>query len=218
MAEVPGVARGGGGLRPRVLRPMAEAHGADADPRWPWGLAWPVALFLVITFFVGADMAADLVAGMSAVHFGIETFALGLGLVGVWGTGRQLRDAFRKARDLRRDLEGTRAHLACWRAEAQDLLHGLGAAIDQQLQRWGLTPAEREVALLILKGLSYKEVADARSASERTVRHQAFTIYRKAGLAGRAELSAFFLEDLLLPSGALVLKACESAHVTHSSA
>jgi hypothetical protein len=31
------------------------------------------------------------------------------------------------------------------------------------------------------------------------VRHQALAVYRKSGLGGRAELAAFFLEDLLLP-------------------
>ena len=35
--------------------------------------------------------------------------------------------------------------------------------------------------------------------SDRTVRQQAVEVYRKSGLSGRAELSAFFLEDLLLP-------------------
>jgi DNA-binding NarL/FixJ family response regulator len=55
------------------------------------------------------------------------------------------------------------------------------------------------VALLLLKGLAHKEIADARETSERTVRQQSLAIYRKAGLSGRAELSAFFLEDLLLP-------------------
>jgi DNA-binding CsgD family transcriptional regulator len=173
--------------------------GASAASRRRWALLWPAALFLIIAVFVGADMAADVLAGMSAAHLVVETFALALALAGVLGTWLQLRTALREAGDLRRDLEGTRADLASWRAEAQNLLAGLGAAIDQQFQRWGLTAAEREVALLILKGLSYKEVADARQTSERTVRHQALAIYRKAGLAGRAEMAAFFLEDLLLP-------------------
>jgi hypothetical protein len=31
------------------------------------------------------------------------------------------------------------------------------------------------------------------------VRQHAVSVYRKSGLAGRAELSAFFLEDLMLP-------------------
>ena len=55
------------------------------------------------------------------------------------------------------------------------------------------------MALLLLKGLSNKEIAAVRAASERTVREQARSIYSKAGLTGRAALSAFFLEDLLAP-------------------
>ena len=66
--------------------------------------------------------------------------------------------------------------------------------------RWGLTAAEREVGLLMLKGLSHKEVAAARSTTEITIRQQALSIYRKSGLRNRSELSAFFLEDLLLPA------------------
>ena len=73
-------------------------------------------------------------------------------------------------------------------------------AIDAQFDRWALSSAEREVALLLLKGLSHKEIAPLRGCSERTVRHQARAVYRKAGLAGRIELAAFFLEDLLVPS------------------
>ncbi|MBZ0120481.1 MAG: helix-turn-helix transcriptional regulator, partial [Sandaracinaceae bacterium] len=75
----------------------------------------------------------------------------------------------------------------------------LGEALARQFERWQLTAAEREVALLLLKGLSLKEIAEARGTSERTVRDQARAVYRKAGLAGRSELSAFFLEDLLVP-------------------
>ena len=63
-----------------------------------------------------------------------------------------------------------------------------------------MTPAEREVGLLLLKGLSHKEVAAARSTGGPTIRQQALGIYRKSGLRNRSELSAFFLEDLLLPA------------------
>ena len=51
----------------------------------------------------------------------------------------------------------------------------------------------------MLKGLSHKEIARLRLTSETTVRQQAAAIYRKSGLASRAELAAFFLEDLLAP-------------------
>ncbi|MBI2407862.1 MAG: helix-turn-helix transcriptional regulator [Gemmatimonadetes bacterium] len=86
-----------------------------------------------------------------------------------------------------------------WRAHAQSALAGLGVAIDQQFSAWKLTPAEREVALLLLKGYGHKQIAGATQRSERTVRQHAVMVYQKSGLAGRAELAAFFLEDLLLP-------------------
>ena len=98
-----------------------------------------------------------------------------------------------------RDLELARAQGQRWRSEARTFLNGLGEAIEVQFTRWNLTEAEREVALLLLKGLSLKEVAGVRAASERTAREQARSIYTTSGLTGRAALSAFFLEDLLAP-------------------
>jgi DNA-binding CsgD family transcriptional regulator len=97
------------------------------------------------------------------------------------------------------DLEVARTEGAQWRTDMRELLKGLSAAIDAQFDRWSLTPAEREVALLLLKGLSHKEIAVVRDASVLTVRQQARSVYNKANLSGRAALSAFFLEDLLLP-------------------
>jgi DNA-binding CsgD family transcriptional regulator len=87
-----------------------------------------------------------------------------------------------------------------WRRKSSKLLRGLGEEISRQFGEWGLTPAEREVALLLLKGYGHKEIAALLGRSERTVRQQAVGVYRKSGLSGRAELSAFFLEDLLLPA------------------
>jgi DNA-binding CsgD family transcriptional regulator len=83
--------------------------------------------------------------------------------------------------------------------QAERSLRGLAAAIDDQLVRWGLTPAEREVALQLLKGKSHKAIAYETGRSERTVRQHAVTVYQKSRLGGRAELAAFFLEDLVLP-------------------
>ena len=99
-----------------------------------------------------------------------------------------------------RDLDLARIQGRQWRDETRALLKGLGEAIDRQFLTWKLTGAERDVGLLILKGLSLKEIAAVRVTSERTIRAQARSIYAKAGLSGRAALSAFFLEDLLAPT------------------
>lgn len=87
-----------------------------------------------------------------------------------------------------------------WRQRAEAALDGLGHAIDEQFAAWGLTPSEREVALLVLKGHGHKQIAAATQRSERTVRQHAVAVYQKSGLGGRAELAAFFLEGLMLPS------------------
>lgn len=82
---------------------------------------------------------------------------------------------------------------------AEKHLHGLGIYIKAQFEKWELTQAEQDVALLLLKGMSMKEIAQIRGVSERTARQQATQVYDKAALPGRAGLSGFFLEDLLLP-------------------
>jgi DNA-binding NarL/FixJ family response regulator len=64
---------------------------------------------------------------------------------------------------------------------------------------WRLTSSEREVAVLLLKGHGHKQIAAATSRSERTVRQHSVAVYQKSGLQGRAELAAFFLEDLVVP-------------------
>ena len=75
----------------------------------------------------------------------------------------------------------------------------MAACEEREFKTWSLSPAERDVGLLLLKGLSFKEIAHVRGTTERTSREQARAVYRKAGVRGRAELSAWFIEDLLPP-------------------
>jgi DNA-binding NarL/FixJ family response regulator len=101
--------------------------------------------------------------------------------------------------EMRRTLEANAAERDAWRESARHALAGLGQAIDERFGAWHLTPAEREVGLMLLKGRSHKQIAFSTGRSERTVRQHAVGVYEKSGLAGRAELAAFFLEDLMLP-------------------
>jgi DNA-binding NarL/FixJ family response regulator len=75
--------------------------------------------------------------------------------------------------------------------------HELARVVKQQFESWQLTQTEQEVAMLLLKGLSFKEIAALRNTLEKTVRQQASSIYRKSGVSGRHELSAWFIEDYL---------------------
>jgi DNA-binding CsgD family transcriptional regulator len=163
----------------------------------PWT---SIAMFALIALLMAVDTVIDYRqnGSLGAQTFEIVVFAMALGGIAIHAW--QLASARLQSERLGRELSQTRADAQRWSREAQDVLKGLGAAIDRQFEKWGLTPAERDVALLQLKGLRHKEIADLRSTSERTVRQQAFAIYKKAGLSGRTDLAAFFLEDLLLPS------------------
>jgi DNA-binding CsgD family transcriptional regulator len=69
--------------------------------------------------------------------------------------------------------------------------------LNERFASWGLTPAERDVALFSIKGLSTQEIATLRATSEGTVKAQTNAIYRKAGVSGRPQLLSLFIEDLM---------------------
>lgn len=158
-----------------------------------------VAAFAAIAVLMALDLAGDSETGADRAHLMLEALVMALAVLGILALWRSLQAAWARAERLDVDLEVTRQEAARYRSEAAEALRGLGEAIDTQFARWALTPAEREVGLLLLKGLSHREVAEVRATSEQTVRQQALVVYRKSGLRNRSELSAFFLEDLLLP-------------------
>lgn len=111
----------------------------------------------------------------------------------------EVRDMRRERSELIRDLSKSRTESERWRRQARAHVNGLSQAISIQFRTWGLTDAETDVAALMLKGLTHKEIAALRNSSEATVRQHATVVYRKSGLTSRTQLSAFFFEDLLDP-------------------
>jgi DNA-binding CsgD family transcriptional regulator len=68
---------------------------------------------------------------------------------------------------------------------------------DDHFTEWGLTAAERDVALFALKGMSIAEIAELRQTSQGTVKAQTNAIYRKAGVSGRPQLLSLFVDELM---------------------
>ena len=66
-----------------------------------------------------------------------------------------------------------------------------------KFDQWALSPAERDVALFAIKGMSTQEIAGLRGVSEGTIKAQANAIYRKAGVTGRPQLLSLFIDELM---------------------
>ena len=94
---------------------------------------------------------------------------------------------------LRRSLNLTRRAEAKLRAASGAFME----LLDERFGAWSLTPAERDVALFAIKGMSTPEIARLRGTSEGTVKAQTAAIYRKAGVTGRPQLLSVFIEDLM---------------------
>lgn len=145
---------------------------------------FPIIILILATVFFAFDIIADLADGDEALlHIIIESIVfVAISTV-----------LFRELHRLRR----VRAELSEERVRTARLSGELLTIMRNQFVKWELSPSESEIALLLIKGLSMKEIAEARQVKEKTIRQQATSVYSKSGCAGRHELVAHFIEDLM---------------------
>jgi DNA-binding CsgD family transcriptional regulator len=160
--------------------------------------------WMLLAFALGAGSVVLEIAAegidVSIQAFLIETLETSLILIGAGGvfillkrTNQQHQEQVR----LIQELSLARKEGSEWRHRAQVHVTGLSQEIERQFERWDLTIAEKEVGIMLLKGLTHKDIAALRGTAETTVRQQARAIYQKSGLQGKSGFSAYFLEDLL---------------------
>ena len=165
-------------------------------PRIPLVLA---GIFLVVVVGGVIDLVLDRPTTLFSLHVILEVLMVAVSLgaasflaVGWYRTQSRLVETTRASARLSAERKQ-------WEARAAELLSGLGTEVARQFDDWELTPTERSVAFLLLKGWSHKRIARESETSERTVRQHSVAVYRKSGLSGRAELAGFFLESMILP-------------------
>lgn len=148
-------------------------------------LAAVIVLQAVTAVFFTADVAADFVhdGKLDDIHMWLElvaTIALAGGVVFLMV---ELRQVMNRLATLDRSMRAARGEMA--------------EVIDGFFTDWGLTPSERDVALMVLKGIDNDTIASLRGTAPGTVRAQCTAIYSKAGVDGRAQLFSVFMEELL---------------------
>ncbi len=158
------------------------------SPKTPLRLLLKRSVFLIaaaLQIGCGLVFSYDLISEWQyeKLHAGVElvaVFALAL------GAGLILRETFRLMQ------RNTRIE--------RELGVATGAfqtVIEQHFDDWGLTTAERDVALLSIKGVSISDIARMRETREGTIKAQSTAIYRKVGVSNRAELVSVMVEELI---------------------
>ncbi|MGH1469293.1 MAG: helix-turn-helix transcriptional regulator [Bdellovibrionales bacterium] len=156
------------------------------------------AFFLLIFGLTLADVVLDFRSGVSIKHLLVEFIVLFVSLlafnfyldrlkVNQSKVKNQIDRANEQVKNSMIQLEGLKHELSHFKNQFKD-------EIDQQFSDWKFSRAEAEVSLLLLKGLSLKEIADTRGSNEKTVRAQCTSIYKKSNLSGRHQLSSYFLD------------------------
>ncbi|MGB0849218.1 MAG: helix-turn-helix transcriptional regulator, partial [Thiolinea sp.] len=129
-------------------------------------------VLLGITGFMNlADFIGDtLEGGASFLYLLQEAFVV---IASFGGIAYLLWIIFLRARemdDIKARLQTANRNLAQSNEKLQAMSQQYREVIDQQLADWSLTPSEKEVAMLLLKGLSFEEIAGVRETKEKTVR------------------------------------------------
>jgi DNA-binding CsgD family transcriptional regulator len=170
---------------------------------WTNRIPYLSAAFVVFTLYVFVDSAVEIVSefntGESMIEMVDDLIVLAISVCIVILFGIEYLSQCRDLRQLQGQLDNARGQLAQMDSSSQQLASQYRAIMQHQFDVWSLTLSEQDVVLALLKGLSFREVAKLRNTKEKTVRQQATNVYKKAGVAGRHELAAWFFEDMLEP-------------------
>ncbi|NNJ73672.1 MAG: LuxR family transcriptional regulator [Anderseniella sp.] len=139
---------------------------------------------LCAMFFVG-DVIIDLNDGdhLDDLHLILEAVAALTLTAGVIYLMRELRELLNRMSEMEFGIRAARGEMAM--------------LIEALFDQWRLTPSEREIAFLVLKGIDNDAIAHMRGTAQGTVRAQCTRIYAKAEVDGRAQFLSIFMEELL---------------------
>lgn len=153
-------------------------------------------LLALIIFFKLLDLYSDFARSADNHHIAQEMVLIALSLALFIYLGWDIYRRTKKTKFLTLELEQSHQKIEQISKELIESKKKFFEAIQDQFDRWHLSPKERDVALLLIKGYSKSDIANLYSKSQKTIEHQASAAYRKAGVHGRHELVALFFEDL----------------------
>ena len=162
---------------------------------WDYKNLLLILLFAIVILANLSDLIED---GFYQEDVWLKTLTIVLSFWGIIMLFRLIRKHGKDIDRLHQRVELSENNLELTHSKLKEIGREYSVYLHKQFDAWALTPSEKEVATLLLKGFSFKEVADFRNTKAKTVRQQASSIYAKASVTGRHEFSAWFFEDMLV--------------------
>lgn len=151
-----------------------------------------MAVLFSCMFFFGFDVIADIVEhGRGGTRYGSgELIHLIFEILAVLGLGYA-------AATLRAYLDLVKSEAANSRETIHMLRGNFDEVLRDKFEEWSLTAAERDVTLLIIRGLSVADIATARNTAQGTVKAQSTSVFRKIGVGSKTELMSVIIDEFL---------------------
>jgi len=159
-----------------------------------------ILLFLTLltgyTAYEVYDELTDLGQGESPLIVWVEILIVSASLGFVFYITRLLYKNISQQKQTEQKLQQVRQQLHSSNQRLQQGKEAFRESIDWQLGEWQFTQAQQEISILLLKGLTVKEIANQRHVQEKTIRNHLSAIYDKSGLPGRHVFCSWFVEGL----------------------
>ena len=162
---------------------------------------WIILTFLILltgyAVYEVYDELTDLGQGESPLTVWVEILIVCSSLGFVFYITRLLYQNMLQQTQMRQTLQQVRKQLNSSNQRLQQGKEAFRESVDWQLNEWQFTQTQKEIAFLLLKGLSAKEIAGQRFVQEKTIRNHLSAIYEKSGMPGKHVFCAWFFEGLL---------------------
>jgi DNA-binding CsgD family transcriptional regulator len=153
-------------------------------------------LLTAYTTYEVYDELLDLEQGESPLTVWLEILIVSSSLGFIFYITRLLYTNMMHQKQMEQTLQQVRQQLHSSNQHLQQGKNAFRETIEWQLDEWQLTQAQKEIAVLLLKGLTPQEIAEARHVQVKTVRNHLSAIYEKSSLPGRHVFCAWFFEGL----------------------
>ena len=179
---------------------MKNLLGTDLFSTFTKAQCFVILFFLILITFYNTyeiyDELHDLRKGESLIKTSTEIFIMSSSIIFIFYILRIIYKNHSHQKTIEQALIQIKEqlHTSNQRLEqGKDIFH---STVEWQLNEWQLTKSQKNIAILLLKGLNTREIAEIQDIQEKTVRNHLSAIYDKSGLSGRHVFCAWFFETV----------------------